>query len=262
MLDGTPSPITIKSSGDANYTTFIGKSRTTNGAAILGLNGSLDELNIFSRALNVKEIQALAQRTQAGVKQTSGGQFNGNISGIKWSVNQGLSEVKEMAYTFDYDPMNRLSQANHLQTGASHIWVSSKFHEGGLQYDLNGNIKNLVRYGDTGMQDNLTYNYGNAGATSNQLLKVTDASDRFTGFIDGTNTNDDYSYDANGNMQLDLNKGISTPITYNYLNLPELVTRGGGTVRYIYDAGGRKLAQVVTAGTRGKTNRLCRRISI
>ncbi len=252
VQDGTPSPITVKSSGDANYTTLIGKSRTTNGVATLGLNGALDEINIFTRALNTKEIQALAQRAPVDIKQTSGGQFNGNISGIKWSINQGLSDVKEMAYTFDYDPMNRLSQANHLQTGASHFWESGKFQEGGLQYDLNGNIKNLVRYGDNSLLDNLTYNYGIAGATSNQLLKVTDAGDKFTGFIDGPNTTNDYSYDANGNMQTDLNKGISTAINYNYLNLPELVTRGVGAVRYIYDASGRKLAQVVTSGNQVK----------
>jgi len=252
VLDGTPTPITIKSSGDANYTTFIGKSRTTNGAGFLGLNGALDELNIFNRALSPKEIQALTLRAQPGVKQTSGGQFNGNISGIKWSVNQGLSDVKEMAYTFDYDPMNRLSEASHLQAGSSHIWQSGKFHEGGLQYDLNGNIKNLVRYGDSGMQDNLTYNYGAIGVTGNRLLKVTDASNKFTGFIDGVNITDDYGYDANGNMATDLNKGISTAISYNFLNLPELVTRGVGTVRYIYDAGGRKLAQIVTSGTQTK----------
>ncbi len=171
--------------------------------AFLDLNGALDELNIFNRALSEREIQALAQRAQPGVKQTSGGQFNGNISGIKWSVNQGLSDVKEMAYTFDYDPMNRLSQANHLQTGASHLWASGKFHEGELQYDLNGNIKNLMRYGNTGIQDNLTYYYGAVGATSNQLLKVTDTGNKFTGFIDGANTTNDYSYDANGNMQTD-----------------------------------------------------------
>ncbi len=46
-----------------------------------------------------------------------------------------------------------------------------------------------------------------------------------------------------------LNKGISTAITYNYLNLPELVTRGVGTIRYIYDASGRKLAHIVTSGS-------------
>jgi hypothetical protein len=57
-------------------------------------------------------------------------------------------------------------------------------------------------------------------------------------------------------MTRDLNKGIGNNIsdatnliTYNFLNLPETVTKGGNIVKYIYDATGRKLAQVVTTGT-------------
>lgn len=82
--------------------------------------------------------------------------------------------------------------------------------------------------------------------SGNQLLKVTDNGDDFTGFIDRTNTGNDYTYDANGSMLTDQNKGITGNITYNFLNLPELVTRGVNNVRYICDATGRKLTQVVT----------------
>ncbi len=65
----------------------------------------------------------------------------------------------------------------------------------------------------------------------------------------------DRTYDANGNMTRDLNKGIGTTltdnvniITYNFLNLPETVTRGGNNIRYVYDATGRKLWQGATYG--------------
>ncbi|MFN7599963.1 MAG: hypothetical protein ACK5R0_01030, partial [Bacteroidota bacterium] len=95
----------------------------------------------------------------------------------------------------------------------------------------------------------LAYNYGTVGnvAYANQFLRVGDTGDKTTGFVDGANTGNDYTYDANGNMITDQNKGITGVIAYNFLNLPELVTRGtSNTLRYIYDATGRKLAQVAT----------------
>ncbi|WP_185153293.1 hypothetical protein, partial [Fulvivirga lutimaris] len=69
-----------------------------------------------------------------------------------------------------------------------------------------------------------------------------------TGFINGhagTTADPDYTYDKNGNMIKDQNKGIAS-IEYNYLNLPERVTKTDGQyIKYIYDAAGVKLAQEV-----------------
>jgi hypothetical protein len=48
-------------------------------------------------------------------------------------------------------------------------------------------------------------------------FKVGDASNNHAGFKDGNTSGDDYSYDANGNMKADKNKGI-TDIEYNHLN--------------------------------------------
>ncbi len=60
---------------------------------------------------------------------------------------------------------------------------------------------------------------------------------------------DDYSYDVNGNLTLDKNKGISS-ITYNHLNLPLVVTvTGKGTITYTYDAAGSKLKKVSVDNT-------------
>jgi len=190
------------------------------------------------------------------------GVFNGNISGMKWSVNQGYSTIKENAYNFTYDAMSRLSSAIHKQLNGT--WVTGKSDERGILYDLNGNIQALKRKGDGVHIDSLVYNYGAVGATTNKLLYVQDVTTNSVnaakGFVDGnTATATDYTYDANGNMTRDLNKGIGNSvsdavnlITYNYMNLPETVTKGGSTIRYIYDAFGRKLAQVVSSGTAQK----------
>ena len=65
------------------------------------------------------------------------------------------------------------------------------------------------------------------------------------GFRDGINQGSDYEYDANGNLVKDLNKNISS-ITYNYLNLPEEITVADSSIRFFYDATGRKVSKVVT----------------
>jgi RHS repeat-associated protein len=69
---------------------------------------------------------------------------------------------------------------------------------------------------------------------------------KHAGFIDGSNTNNDYEYDAFGNMLLDRNKGI-TSIEYNHLNLPRRINFAtGGNIIYIYNAQGTKLQKTVT----------------
>jgi len=83
------------------------------------------------------------------------------------------------------------------------------------EYDKNGNIKKLQRYGN-GLIDNLTYTLN-----GNQLSKVEDATGNSSGFNNGSSTNNEYVYDQNGNLTKDLNKNISN-IQYNSLNLDKI----------------------------------------
>ena len=60
-------------------------------------------------------------------------------------------------------------------------------------------------------------------------------------FKDGVKQTNEYTYDANGNLTKDLNKGI-TDIQYNCFNLPSAVTfSDGSTINYTYGAAGRRL---------------------
>ena len=224
------------------------------------IRGWLTSINNAELAINSTNDEAgdyfgmnLAYHDDLLTGNVSALQFNGNISASKWSVNQGLGNIKAMAYNYAYDPLNRLTGAVHKQAATLGTWLTGQFDEAGLGYDLNGNIRNLQRKGDGGIViDNLTYNYGTGSTASNKLLYVqdnaTDASGKWKGFYDGNpGTVTDYTYDANGNMIGDLNKGIAS-ISYNFLNLPEVVTKGGNRVRYIYDAAGKKLSQVTTFG--------------
>jgi len=185
-------------------------------------------------------------------------QFNGNISAIAYSNNLALGAIKSNGYKYKYDPMNRLKEAEFRQKkpgtwdlseyvkndqqNQPQIIKQEAYSETGFDYDLNGNIKSLNRSGAAGSQpmDALGYVY-----EGNQLLSVTDEGDVSKGFIDGNVTGDDYHYDVNGNMTADANKNI-TAISYNYLNLPEKVTKATGDyIKYVYDATGRKLSQQV-----------------
>lgn len=170
--------------------------------------------------------------------------YNGNIAAIRWSKGNG-GIVAKKAYAFEYDPMNRLQNANHYDYQMAE-WKSNKkaYNERNLKYDLNGNIQQLVRYdfyGYTGTRmDSLIYNY-----SGNRLMGVIDYGDATKGFINGTTgtSTSDYAYDANGNLKLDNNKGI-TAIAYNVLNLASQVNKGSSDyLTYTYNAAGQKLAQ-------------------
>lgn len=164
--------------------------------------------------------------------------FNGNIAETEWKT---ANDNALRWYRYDYDPLNRLEAATANSTN---------YHVSGISYDKNGNILTLTRKGHTnagatsfGTMDNLVYTYD----SGNKLTKVLDNGNDTYGFADGANTSTEYTYDANGNMLTDANKGISSNIGYNHLNLPTSVTLGGGTISYIYDATGVKLKK--TAGS-------------
>jgi len=228
---------TFKQSVDYRYN-IRGWLSSINNAQLAMDNSNDDTGDLFGMNFNYNNL--VAGLTTAGDEQ-----FNGNISSISYSANQGLGTLKERGYKFGYDAMNRLTGAAHKERTTD--WnAATAYHEDNLSYDLNGNIQSLNRKGENGAtMDVLTYTYGTGNTAGNQLQTVSDGGDITKGFVDGNIASTDYVYDANGNMTVDKNKGI-TAITYNHLNLPDKVTKGTGDyVKYIYDATGRKLSQQV-----------------
>ena len=168
--------------------------------------------------------------------------YNGNISATHWKT---ASDHVKRRYNYYYDDLNRIKSAYYYTWGENsrfNLWTS---------YDKNGNIQRLYRrgavvsepdisrYSDYGTMDYLNYTYD-----GNQLVKVQDNGNDHYGFKDGTDRDIEYSYDANGNMVEDANKGISH-ISYYHLNLPKEVTLNGGNIKYTYDATGTKLRKQV-----------------
>jgi RHS repeat-associated protein len=173
--------------------------------------------------------------------------FNGNISETYWKSN---SDNLLRKYEYTYDKLNRLLEANYNKPDNPNI-VDSYLER--LQYDKNGNITSLVRNGDLDANDfaieidNLVYTYDSNN--KNLLKKVLDQSNHPQGFKDDSNgitdTDDDYDYDAFGNLIKDTNKEIDI-ISYNHLNLPHKIKFANGTsIEYIYNAVGQKVRKIV-----------------
>jgi RHS repeat-associated protein len=187
--------------------------------------------------------------------------YNGNVSAIKWKGIGAVSGTTDQkSYKFGYDKANKLETAtSQLYTGSAWTKEAGAVNET-MAYDHNGNIKTLQRnqrkhqlsgtiasYTNETI-DNLTYDYSTS--YTDQLQRVTDAATVAGGFGNGSSgTSNDYTYDVNGNMLSDANKGISST-TYNLLGKPSQVNFSDGKkIDYLYDATGNKLQVKTWQGT-------------
>ncbi len=175
--------------------------------------------------------------------------YNGNISETEWRTNNSDDSSLHW-YKFQYDALNRITSATDNL---------NRYTVNNISYDKNGNLMTLKRLGHIvaqpnknysnhfGVMDNLAYTYN---STSNKLKNVQEASGGHSnyGFKNGSTVATEYTYDANGNMKTDTNKGI-TNINYNHLNLPTQVTVNGQNILYVYDAIGSKLQKTVGSTT-------------
>ncbi len=174
-----------------------------------------------------------------------------SLSGL-WDYRYSGARLVEASYS----ELSRCSGV-HLAANDMEVFESPDYSEV-YTYSPSGNLLTLKRKGFTGT----TYGSGTMPHSTVRphkfnlvddlelfydgpmLQKVSDAVpdpavSGATDFFDGIDKNTEYTYDLNGNMTSDLNKGI-TSITYNHLNLPvEVVYAGDNAVRYSYDASGR-----------------------
>jgi len=124
--------------------------------------------------------------------------FNGNIAGMQWSVaSEGLGYNR--AYTFGYDGLNRLTDANYCGFNGSTVGGTSGRYDEHYGFDKMGNYSGLLRIENGSMINNLSFAY-----TGNQLKKV----DHNPGtpyipygseaFNDKQKIDIEYNYDKNG----------------------------------------------------------------
>ncbi|SDJ64730.1 DUF6443 domain-containing protein [Chryseobacterium jejuense] len=211
---------------------------------VYNIRGWMTKLNDPSNLQN--KLFAYELRYNKPNSQYSGSaRYNGNISQMSW-ITQNDAVLRN--YSYEYDALNRLKEgrfwdAMNLERG--------EYHEQ-LTYDLNGNIRTLLRRGKQlpgytapEVMDHLEYHYENV-EQSNKLsyLKEIGTGNAISGYpLAAGSTGSTITYDANGNMTTQVDKGISS-IQYNYLNLPGKITQNAKVTDYIYKADGVKVRKV------------------
>lgn len=203
-------------------------------------------------------MEFLYEKTEPGLLSSADVNYNGNVSAVKWKgVGTSSGAQDQHAYRFGYDKSNRMLSASSAMFGGMNWNKEAGAFNESLAYDLNGNIlslqrnqrqhtftvanrKPVVSFAPETVDD-LTYVY--SATQGDQLLNVTDATGKAAGFDNGTSgTAGDFTYDNNGNLLSDQNKGITSDITYNHLGKPtEILFADGRKVEYVYDALGNKL---------------------
>ncbi|MBN8650330.1 MAG: hypothetical protein J0L67_02820 [Cytophagales bacterium] len=219
------------------------------------------------------------EQTVGGLTVTGDAQFNGNISAVQWkglfsgASLEGINGTR--GYKYAYDKSDRLLSATFIaqNTTGTYNKQNNTLNET-LTYDANGNLLTLMRAQNNrgfatagGLNitstaqtiDQLTYTYANHSTGSqntNRLGKVEDAitgATGQTGFKNGQNTTDEYTYNTDGSVLTDKNKGIDS-VHYNVLGKPRRIRFSTGKViTYTYDAAGTRLRMRTLQGTTVQT---------
>jgi RHS repeat-associated protein len=186
--------------------------------------------------------------------------FNGNIASMMVNIPKlGAAGL----YGYSYDQLNRIVSMDAFGAfnNANNTWTNGTPTAGSnykerITYDANGNIKTYLRNGTTAggtalAMDNLTYGYNmsNGKLVNNKLRHVKDAigDGNYTEDIDNQ-PDDNYDYDAIGNLIRDTKEGI-TNISWSVYGKILSVTKASGTITYTYDAGGNRISKTANGKT-------------
>lgn len=191
--------------------------------------------------------------------------FNGNIS--YWTTNirsgndAGTGNSMGLKTNFyNYDKLNRLVYNNFMAFNGTtyenqYNSNSTLTYDEDFEYDLNGNITKLKRwgygaYGNTtdNMFDDFTYHYPQIGGKTvqNSLNYVGDVQGTFGDDI-ANQTTGNYKYDEIGNLIKDISEGLD--ITWNVFGKVESITKTNGEViLFDYDASGNRVLKKVIDG--------------
>ncbi len=149
-------------------------------------------------------------------RTSTAGRYGGSISEWSWSRGSGSGM---QTYAFSYDGLDRLTGSKRY-IGSSTV-ATDAFTEQGLEYDRNGNIKALVRYGQGAAdpEDDLLFTL-----SGNRICSISNSGSNGSG-----KTYSAFAYDANGNTTHDGRTGQD--LVWNALNLLSgaTVTEGGVT---------------------------------
>lgn len=192
--------------------------------------------------------------------------YSGDVAGMQW---RGAGGAPKQFYGYTYEILQpRLAHAEYAKwespgQGQPATWtkVNTDYTVSGITYDVGGNIQTMNQRGPTyssaswsavivpGDMDKLAYSYWPG---TNKLTAVAENSSAnpipgTPDFRSGTSSSQQYGYDQNGNLIIDLNKGITASITYNHFNKPMRIVVGNkGVIEYTYDGAGNRLRKTIS----------------
>ncbi len=189
--------------------------------------------------------------------------YNGNIARQTMAfynefMHPGFQRLNKQ---YVYDQLNRLHSTTYNTVDAAAFSLTpTESYRNHYTYDPDGNILELVRYGDkvgvavgTPIMDSFAYYYGNTyGVRPNQLYALTDDAPYHYGndiryHTATTPLPAGYSYDAVGNTSKDLESGQDT-IQWNLYNKVTHTrsVNDSSLLSFKYDAGGNRVAKYHT----------------
>jgi len=179
--------------------------------------------------------------------------YQGNqIERMDWAVSCGNLQ----RYDFEYDMMHRLTDAIYSDKQLGSSWTASNFYDVGVSYDHIGNIRTLKRKANVNNNlttiDDLTYVYEGFDINGNFVFYNKVGSIGDAGTPQGMTGSTNYTYDLNGNLKTDSQKGLT--IAYNHFNLPHQVTKkGGDKIDFNYLSDMSKIQKETTINGKTKT---------
>ncbi|KAA5536811.1 hypothetical protein F0919_03835 [Taibaiella lutea] len=175
--------------------------------------------------------------------------IDGKMAGMIW---RGSDADQMLAYGYEYT-RNQLLQSADFNYIKNSNWIKNDmdYSVSGLKYDENGNITDMAQRGTKPVDgpvnmDILHYTYQQNSNRLNDVVDNGGVADYGAGDFQDNPAEKDYTYDPNGNLTTDANKGISQTISYTFFNKPVNITTGNGnTFAYSYDAAGGKVQEIL-----------------
>lgn len=196
--------------------------------------------------------------------------YNGNIRYMQTTISDPNNHnPMPLLNAYKYDQLNRLVESRSYEKNAlnSGEWNPTSYKNeyfNAFQYDAMGNILNQQRYRRNGTQiEDLTYRYqydDNEKLTRNRLYHVNDAvadgldstdiddMGTFVSALGQINTDNNYSYDAEGRLVKDVKEGIES-IVWRMDGKVKSINRSMASEKqnlaFDYDAMGHRIAKHV-----------------
>ena len=119
-----------------------------------------------------------------------------------------------------------------------------------ISYDKNSNVSDVSRYGMNNLRGYGVIDSLEITRNGNQLVAIEDHAEKnltydgASDFVDGITFPQEYTYDGNGRLTKDMNRGIWS-ITYDLCNNPQAITfTGTNGIEYAYAPDGTRLRTV------------------